>query len=127
MKAGSPAPVEASCGDWETENRHWVNRGAGFLSFLYRFTFIFFALFSGFPHRGLGPYASPIGILGEPSVSPAKGRAGGQVKIDFRCATGPTSSARPRTVVARCGTDRDRFVTWAGNRPVAPGVWQAWG
>ncbi len=36
---------------------------------------------------GPGPHASPVGILKALTVSPAKGHAGDQVKLDFNCAT----------------------------------------
>ncbi|EME57612.1 hypothetical protein [Amycolatopsis decaplanina] len=36
---------------------------------------------------GPGPHASPVGILKDLTVSPAKGKPGDQVKLDFNCAT----------------------------------------
>ncbi|MEV7553030.1 hypothetical protein AB0N89_25760 [Amycolatopsis sp. NPDC089917] len=36
---------------------------------------------------GPGPHASPVGILKALTVSPAKGKPGDKVKLDFQCAT----------------------------------------
>ncbi|OXM49880.1 hypothetical protein [Amycolatopsis alba] len=36
---------------------------------------------------GPGPHASPVGILKDLTVSPAKGKPGDKVKLDFQCAT----------------------------------------
>ncbi|ANN20580.1 hypothetical protein SD37_36660 [Amycolatopsis orientalis] len=36
---------------------------------------------------GPGPHASPVGILENLTVSPAKGKPGDKVKLDFQCAT----------------------------------------
>ncbi|MFJ8913485.1 hypothetical protein [Amycolatopsis sp. NPDC102389] len=36
---------------------------------------------------GPGPHASPVGILKDLTLSPAKGKPGDRVKLDFQCAT----------------------------------------
>ncbi|MBB5855046.1 hypothetical protein ACFQ05_17185 [Amycolatopsis umgeniensis] len=82
---------------------------------------------------GPGPHASPVGILENLTLSPAKGKPGDKVKLDFQCATrnnelGPKVTSAALTVDSANSVDSRKWSATVkdikpGKYPVTLSCW----